>query len=153
MSDPAQHTDGLATLQARRAKRTRTIPKSQNPTTLPPYQPPAVVDLTAEEARGERPAAPTPQRIQKPEPASAAAAAAKQQSARKTGLYLDEAHEDFMEAVRIAGNALRPRVNLTASSVARLAMDRLMAEMTADQVRDALVAKPVDPSTVGRRRR
>ncbi len=58
-----------------------------------------------------------------------------------------------MEAVRIAGNALRPRVNLTASSVARLAMDRLMAEMTADQVRDALVAKPADPSTVGRRRR
>ena len=155
MSDPAQRTDGLAMLQGRRAKRTRSIPPSQNPTSLPPYQAPApVVDLTAEEARQEE--APKPAPAAKPAKAAPAAAsepAPAKQTSRKVGLYLDEAHEDFMFAVQAAGNALRPRVNLTASAVVRLAMDRLMADMSAEQVRDTIVAKPVDPSALGRRRR
>src|SRR3954464_10530103 len=130
MSDPAQRTDGLATLQARRAQRKRTIPPSQNPTTLPPYEPPA-----------------------KPAPAAPTKPAPVKQTSRKVGLYLDEAHEDFMFAVQAAGNALRPRVNLAASAVVRLAMDRLMAGMSAEQVRETIVAKPVDPSALGRRRR
>jgi hypothetical protein len=155
MSDPAQRTDGLATLQARRAQRKRTIPPSQNPTTLPPYEPPTpVVDLVAEEARQEE--APKPAAAAepaKPAPAAPAKPAPVKQTSRKVGLYLDEAHEDFMFAVQAAGNALRPRVNFTASAVVRLAMDRLMADMSAEQVRDTIVAKPVDPSALGRRRR
>jgi hypothetical protein len=145
-------------LQGRRAKRTRSIPPSQNPTSLPPYQAPApVVDLTAEEARQEE--APKPAPAAKPAKAAPATPAAAseptpaKQTSRKVGLYLDEAHEDFMFAVQAAGNALRPRVNVTASAVVRLAMDRLMADMSAEQVRDTIVAKPVDPSALGRRRR
>jgi hypothetical protein len=160
MSDPAKQTDGLAALQTRRAQRTRTIPRSQNPSTLPPYQPPAaVVDLTAEEARADDAPVPAPVAPTKPEKAKAASAPApvappaKQTSSRKVGLYLDEAHEDFMFAVQAAGNAMRPRVNLTASAVVRLAMDRLMTEMSADQVRDTIMAKPADPTALGRRRR
>lgn len=155
MSDPAQRTDGLAMLQGRRAKRTRSIPPSQNPTSLPPYEAPTpAVDLNAEEALQEE----TPTPAQAPKSPKAAPAAASdptpvKPASRKVGLYLDEAHEDFMFAVQAAGNALRPRVNLTASAVVRLAMDRLMADMSVEQVRDALVAKPVDRSALGRRRR
>src|SRR3982750_4284929 len=102
MSDPAQRTDGLATLQARRK---RTIPPSQNPTTLPPYEPPTpVVDLVAEEARQEE--APKPAAAAepaKPAPAAPAKPAPVKQTSRKVGLYLDEAHEDFMFAVQAAG--------------------------------------------------
>jgi hypothetical protein len=158
MSDPAKQLDGLATLQARRASRTRTIPKSQNPTDLPPYEPPppAVIDLPAEEARQDE--APKPAPAAKPAKAKAAPDPAPEpapakQTSRKVGLYLDEAHEDFIFAVQAAGNALRPRVNLTASAVVRLAMDRLMADMSAEQVRDTIMAKPVDPTALGRRRR
>lgn len=154
MSDPAKQLDGLATLQARRAQRTRTIPKSQNPSDLPPYEPPnAVVGLTAEETRQNEAAKPAPAVKPKAEPAAAPEPAPAKQTSRKVGLYLDEAHEDFMFAVQAAGNALRPRVNLTASAVVRLAMDRLMADMSAEQVRDTIVAKPVDPTALGRRRR
>lgn len=154
MSDPAQRTDGLAMLQGRRAKRTRSIPPSQNPTSLPPYEAPTpVVDLNTEEAQEEAPKhAPAP-KPPKAAPAAASDPAPVKPTSRKVGLYLDEAHEDFMFAVQAAGNALRPRVNLTASAVVRLAMDRLMADMSVEQVRDTIVAKPVDPSALGRRRR
>jgi hypothetical protein len=155
MSDPANHTDGLASLQALRTAgkkgRTRTIPRSQNPTTLPPYKgpkEPVDVDLPREEAGDVATAenAPAAAAAGKPQPAP-------KQESRKVGLYIDEAHEDFLEEVRIAGNALRPKVNLSGSAVVRLALDRLMAEMSVTQVRDALVSKPIDPSAVGRRRR
>lgn len=151
MSDPAQRTDGLAMLQGRRAKRTRSIPPSQNPTSLPPYETPTpVVDPDAEEAQKEASkSAPTP----KPPKAAASDPAPVKSASRKVGLYLDEAHDDFMFAVQAAGNALRPRVNLTASAVVRLAMDRLMADMSVEQVRDTIVAKPVDTSALGRPRR
>ncbi len=151
MSASEGHSDGLAALQARRTPaRKRELPKSQNPTRLPPYQPPVVADLrdgTNEDAVGvepeppSQPASPTPPALEAKTPT------------RKVGLYLEEPHEDFLEAVRVAGNALRPRVNLSGSAVVRLAMDRLMAELSPEQVRDALVAKPLDPSATGRPRR
>ncbi len=159
MSDPAQFSDGLAALQAKRTQGRqrgdpkRRIPPSQNPTTLPPYKAPeVVVDLGEEESRTTE--APAPAASQPAaEPAAPSQGGGAKPTSRKVGLYLDEAHEDFLEQVRVAGNALRPRVNLSGSAVVRLAIDRLMADMTAEQVRDALVAKPIDPSAVGRRRR
>lgn len=155
MSDSASLPDGLAALASRRTAASRArgpkreIPRSQNPTTLPPYQapaeapePPAVVDLVAEETKAPAPA-----------PAPAAAAATAKPASRKIGLYIDEPHEDFFEAVRAAGLSQRPRVSLSGSAVVRLALDRLMAHMTPEQVRDAIVSKqPVESNTPGRRR-
>jgi hypothetical protein len=120
---------------------------------LPPYKAPeVVVDLVEEESRTAEVPVPADPRPETQATAPSQGSGAKQTS-RKVGLYLDEAHEDFLEQVRIAGNALRPRVNLSGSAVVRLAIDRLMADMTTEQVRDALVAKPIDPAAVGRRRR
>lgn len=155
MSDPAVHTDGLAALQARRANRTpkRTIPKSQNPTDLPPYKAPEVVDLNTEESTRAAPEEAQPPRSAPSAGNPPAPAQAVKVPSRKVGLYLEEPHEDFLEAVRVAGNALRPKVNLSASAVVRLAIDRLMARLSPEEVRDALVAKPVDPAAPGRPRR
>lgn len=154
MSDPAEHTDGLAALQARRNPRSRKreLPKSQNPTTLPPYRAPEVIELDAPAPAGQsdQPATTGQSRPVASVPVPAPSAKA---PSRKIGLYLEEPHEDFMEAVRVAGNALRPKVNLSGSAVVRLAMDRLMDELSANEVRDALVAKPVDPAVAGRPRR
>lgn len=150
MSASEANTDGLAALQARRASasRKRELPKSQNPTNLPPYRVPSVMDLRepkTEDAIPEQPA-PAPAVPEPPAPEAKVAT-------RKVGVYLEEPQEDFLEAVRIAGNALRPRVTLSASAVVRLAMDRLMAELSAEDVRDTLMAKPLDPTTPGRPRR
>ncbi|MDP9355705.1 MAG: hypothetical protein M3R02_10580 [Chloroflexota bacterium] len=151
MSASDGHNDGLAALQARRASsRKRELPKSQNPTKLPPYRPPVPIDLrdvTDQELVSVEPEPPSHTVLPTPPTPEV------KTPTRKVGLYLEEPHEDFLEAVRVAGNALRPRVNLSGSAVVRLAMDRLMAELSPEQVRDALVAKPLDPSAAGRPRR
>jgi hypothetical protein len=149
MSASDGHTDGLAALKARRAAgaRKRELPKSQNPTQLPPYQAPVSIDLRDNESESAPVASiatPATEVSVHPDP---------RVPTRKVGVYLEEPQEDFLEAVRMAGNALRPRVTLSASAVVRLAMDRLMADLSAEQVRDTLMAKPLDPAIPGRPRR
>jgi hypothetical protein len=150
MSASEGHIDGLAALRARRATpgRKRELPKSQNPTSLPPYEASAVIDV-----RDDAPQVAPPSPAKRTERPTPAAVPEVKPLTRKVGIYLEEPQEDFLEAVRIAGNALRPRVTLSGSAVVRLAMDRLMAEMSADAVRDALAAKPIDPTAAGRPRR
>jgi len=164
MSESAELTDGLASLKARRTTSKgrrpprRSIPASMNPTSLPPYDgaqratsDSATPDDLVSQAPGAASAS-TPT-SSAPEEVSAAPRAPARQLSRKVGLYVDEEHQDYFEAVRAAGNGLRPRVNLSASAVVRLALDRLSSDLTVEQVRDLLVAKPTDPHAVGRKRR
>ena len=165
MSDPTTHTDGLADLKARatatkkaapkQAAPKRVIPASQNPTPLPPYvapEDPPAPPKEASPASAKKAPAPPVAPASEATPTAAAAAPAKPTS-HKVGLYIDDAHGDFFEAVRAAGQSQKPRVTLTSSAVVRLAMDRLIADLGAEGVRDALLAKPIDPTAVGRRRR
>jgi len=158
MTDPALSSDGLASLQARRtaAKKPpppaqRRIPPSQNPTTLPPYRGPSSTESQAAPASLDQ--QPAPESASAPVREMPAPPEVPKAALRKVGVYLDESHEDFLEGVRVAGNALRPRVTLSGSAVLRLAMERLMADMSIEQVRDALLDRPADPTAVGRRRR
>jgi hypothetical protein len=129
-----------------------------NPTSLPPYD--GAQRTTADSAAPDELVPQVPEATSAstvissaPEQVSEGQRTAARQPPRKVGLYVDEEHQDYFEAVRAAGNGLRPRVNLSASAVVRLALDRLGSDLTVEQVRDLLVAKPTDPHAVGRKRR
>jgi hypothetical protein len=163
MSDPAQSSDGLLALQAKRAasKRRggfkRTIPPSQNPTTLPPYKAPEMsADLAAREVPepGSGVAASTPPPpAEKPSPGGAKKAAPETEAQIRLTVYVDDAHDAFMDDVRFAGARRRPRIDVSRSAVVRFALDRLKAEMTPEQIHNAIADKPVDPKATGRKRR
>lgn len=164
MSENADLPDGLASLKARRTPSKgrrpprRSIPASMNPTSLPPYDGAQVVASDSAPATEVAPGTPevtstSTVMSSAPEQVSRLPRTAARQPPRKVGLYVDEEHQDYFEAVRAAGNGLRPRVNLSASAVVRLALDRLGSDLTVEQVRDLLVAKPTDPHAVGRKRR
>jgi len=160
MADPAPSGDGLLALQARRASGRqkggfrRTIPPSQNPTTLPPYQPPGPVVDDAKNAAPEPAAAPASQTpAEKSAPRRGVKKQAEPEAQVRLTVYVDESHDTFMDDVRFSGARKRPRIDVSRSAVVRFALDRLKAEMTPEQLYDAIAAKPVDPKATGRKRR
>jgi hypothetical protein len=152
MSDPAETTDGLLALQAKRAagKRpsnpARRIPPSQNPSTLPPYKrPEGVVDSsegTESEATTGAVDAPPPKKSP-PEP----------QAQIRVTVYVEETHDAYLENVRFVSAHRRPRIDVSRAAVVRYALDRLIADMTPEQVYQTIAGKPVDPKATGRKRR
>lgn len=162
MSDPAQNPDGLSELMTRRATASRkppvrrTIPPSQHPTRLEPYKtveqvdaPPAPLQTT--------PSTPEPPTVQGsvPEPPAAPAGttADELRPQERITVYVDQAHDEFMDDVRFAAARRRPRVDVSRSAVVRYALDRLMQQMTPEQLYDAIAAKPVEAQATGRKRR
>lgn len=71
----------------------------------------------------------------------------------KVTLYLDRDTDDFMEAVRMEGLTSRPKVDVSRSAVVRLAVRRLMDQMTPAEVKSHLEAQPVSNGGPGRKRR
>jgi len=147
------------------------IKPSQNPNTLPPYEPSAVVDVR-EDAERHEPAAPeaevpaateptalpasaTKTKSEKPatKPAKAAPEPAPAARVKGTTTYLDEPHKAYLRQVAIEGLSRSAKIDVSSSAVIRFALDRVIAEMTAEQVYEAIAAKPVDPKATGRKRR
>jgi hypothetical protein len=152
MSDPAETTDGLLALQAKRAagKRpsnpARRMPPSQNPSTLPPYKTPEVVVDSREGTESEA----TTGTGDAPPPASKPTEPGAQV---RVTVYVEETHDAYLENVRFVGAHRRPRIDVSRAAVVRYALDRLMADMTPEQVYQTIAGKPVDPRTTGRKRR
>lgn len=71
----------------------------------------------------------------------------------KLTLYLDQDIDRYLEDVRIQGLTSRPKVDVSRSAVVRLALRRLRAEMTPEQVKTLLAGQPTDGSRTGRKRR
>ena len=71
----------------------------------------------------------------------------------KVTLYVDRDSDEFMEAVRVEGLVARPKVDVSRSAVVRLALRRLMSEMSAAQVKALLEQQEVSSSGPGRKRR
>ncbi len=90
--------------------------------------------------------APAPQ-VSEPTKATAAG------ELRKVAVYLDEDTDTALEAIRYAGTTRRPRLDVSKSAVVRLALERLLAELSHEQVVAAIAARPTDSQTTGRKRR
>lgn len=71
----------------------------------------------------------------------------------KVTLYVDRDSDDFMEATRVEGLVARPKVDVSRSAVVRLALRRLMSEMSAAEVKALLEQQEVRSSGPGRKRR
>ena len=157
--------DGLSALQAKRdeatGRRHRQAP--------PPRHPRAVVDLdepvvdvredaaqdvetpstqpAVDEQASERPAMvrKAPGRPKK------ADAASRDQSLRPAQFYVGAEVDDYLRQVR--SQALVRRLDVTASAVVRLAMERLMTDFTPEQITDQLAQPLAGQKGAGRKRR
>jgi len=70
---------------------------------------------------------------------------------RAAQFYVDGESDEYLRKVR--AEALARRLDVTASAVVRLALHRLMSELTPQQVADQLTEPPAWQEGVGRRRR
>lgn len=147
---------GLTQLEQRReaaavtgGRRQRHVPPPKNPkAALPAPLPPAAVTLeTSAESASELAADPGTSTLPAPVPPAPAAAGV------KVTLYVDGVTDEFMEAARIEGLTARPKVDISRSAVVRLALRRLMAEMSPAEVKALLERQEVDNSRPGRKRR
>lgn len=71
----------------------------------------------------------------------------------KVTLYVNQDSDEFMETVRVEGLTARPKVDVSRSAVVRLALRRLMNEMSAADVKALLERQEVRSSGPGRKRR
>ncbi len=104
----------------------------------------------------EEPPAPDSAPASGPAPAPQVSAPAKAAAAgelRKVAVYLDEDTDTALEAIRYAGTTRRPRLDVSKSAVVRLALERLLAELSHEQVVAAIAARPTDSQATGRKRR
>ncbi len=67
-------------------------------------------------------------------------------------VYVDAVHRGYLDDVIFAGHSRRSR-GVNASAVLRFALDRQQVAMTSGEVCEAIAAKPVDDSAMGRKRR
>lgn len=98
-----------------------------------------------------------------PEPAGVEAHAAKPSPASrapgvmgapvKVTLYVDRDSDEFMEAARVEGLVARPKIDVSRSAVVRLALRRLMSEMSAAEVKALLEQQEVRKTGPGRKLR
>lgn len=149
--------DGLAALQKKPSAKQparRTIEPPRNPSRQAPYVPPAPLEPVAAAPTPEpAPAASeAPQPVKRtPEPKASKVPASEAQN--RLTVYVDDSHDTFMDEAKFAGVRLRPKVDISRSAVVRFALERLQAEMTPDQVANAIAAKPTDDKALGRKRR
>lgn len=141
--------DGLASLNAQRNRARRSMPPPRHPISVEPR-----LRITA---TNEPPAPFTPQPAPTAapleQPAEAVALVPGETSAPvKVTLYVDRPSDEFMEAARVAGLLARPKVDISRSAVVRLAMRRLMEEMSPAEVKALLEQQEVGAGP-GRKRR
>ncbi len=146
--------NGLASLSAQRERARRSMPPPRHPIavpsaaksdrgrdedrTQPAAQPPTAAPVTAASSR-----------INAAQPSSAADVGAPV----KVTLYVDRQADDFMEAARVEGLIARPKVDISRSAVVRLALRRLMNDMTPSEVKALLEGQEVRSTGPGRKRR
>lgn len=139
--------DGLASLAAQRERARRSMPAPRHPVTTEGRAP--VSETTSSAAAPE----PAPGAAGEPEPPRADPPPAELAAMSKVTLYVDRDTDEFMEATRVAGLTSRPKVDVSRSAVVRLALRRLMDEMSPAEVKALLAGQVVRSTGPGRKRR
>lgn len=138
--------DGLDSLTAMRSKSTtsrRAIPPPRHqPRRTPVDMPAAPSPATASEPPKAQPAAPAPAM---PPPAAGT-------DLTKVSIYLDDTTDAYLETVRAAARATKPRVDATRSAVVRLALNRLAEQLTPAEIVAELQRSAAAHSGPGRKR-
>ncbi|MEZ0494637.1 hypothetical protein AB2L28_20565 [Kineococcus sp. TBRC 1896] len=78
---------------------------------------------------------------------------AKAPDLRKVAVYLDEDQDAALEALRYLGTSQRPRLDVSKSAVVRLAMKRLLADLSHEEIVREIKDTPTTPGAAGRKRR
>jgi hypothetical protein len=176
----AQQFDGLSILQGRREQQSnRGAPPPRHPRrvsvatsdTDSAAEPSPVIDLTSDQAEDDSEAQPVlePQRADepsKPKISPRSDPARRRSSVRKpipertpasatTGLraaqfYVDDRCDDYLRDIRV--EALVRKLDVSGSAVVRLALHRLMEELSPAQVADRLATPTAERSGSGRKR-
>lgn len=139
--------NGLASLASQRERARRSMPAPRHPVTGGDS---AVEDVTLPTP----PAAPVaPASVAAPRQGRPTPAPAELGATFKVTLYVDRDTDEFMEAVRVEGLTSRPKVDVSRSAVMRLALRRLMDEMSPAEVKTLLAGQTVRSTGPGRKRR
>ncbi len=141
--------DGLDSLTAMRNKTTsrRAVPPPrhpprQTPVSMPESAPPPIP-----------PVAPSPEAMAiSPVPVSQLSADAGGSKLAKVSIYLDERTDVYLETVRGAARATKPRVDATRSAVVRLALNRLADQLSPGEVVAELQRNAAGHTGPGRKR-
>jgi hypothetical protein len=146
-------TSGLDQLTAQREKtRSRQLPPPRHPPRSTPVEltSPAVEHpATSSEPLTEATAAPPPL----PRPKSPVAVQEPvQEDLAKYSVYFDAVADEYLEATRIAGRKLKPKIAATRSAVVRLALTRLAEQMTAEEAAAELARRAPERTGTGRPR-
>jgi hypothetical protein len=141
--------NGLASLASQRERARRSMPAPRHPVTVEDHAPAS--DTTANRPASDKPVSPSPV----PEPAQSRSAPSPPELGVtfKVTLYVDRDTDEFMEAARVEGLTSRPKVDVSRSAVVRLALRRLMDEMSPAEVKTLLAGQAVRSTGPGRKRR
>ncbi len=140
--------DGLASLSAQRERARRSMPAPRHPVTVEDHAPES--DTTADPPAPVEPALPSAAKPQQRRPAPAPLDLG---ATFKVTLYVDRDTDEFMEAARVEGLTSRPKVDVSRSAVVRLALRKLMDEMSPAEVKTLLAGHAVRSTGPGRKRR
>lgn len=153
MAEPPPN--GLASLSAQRERARRSMPPPRHPVAVP-------ASAESDKAKGRDENRTQPALLPLAAPVTAASSrtnattppsAAEVGAPVKVTLYVDRQADDFMEAARIEGLIARPKVDISRSAVVRLALRRLMNDMTPSEVKALLESQEVRGTGPGRKRR
>jgi len=133
---PEPHQEGLAALREE-AIATSTAPASTAPASTAPAS-------TAPASTAPASTAPA---------STAPASTAPAGELRKVAVYLEEGQDAALDALHYAGASRRPRLDVSKSAVVRLAMERLLSELSYEEVVEVIAARPITGQTSGRKRR
>ena len=70
----------------------------------------------------------------------------------KYSIYIDTTADEYLEAVRVAGRKLRPKITATRSAVVRLALAKLAEQMTPADVAEEIARRAPERTANGRPR-
>ncbi len=140
--------DGLATLTAQRERARRSMPAPRHPISATP-----LVNIAPSDEVQVSVATPATVDDQPRPPTTSTSAVPDVGAPVKVTLYVDRQADEFMENARIAGLTARPKVDISRSAVVRLALRKLMAEMSPAEVKALLTRQEVSSTGPGRKRR
>ncbi|MCA0252601.1 MAG: hypothetical protein LCH76_10005 [Actinobacteria bacterium] len=149
--------DGLSMLDEKRKSRSRSIPAPRNPPRSTPVQvaelvPSAPVEAAAPAVEPETTAAvPAPTPAPKENPTAGEPTV--QEPTIKMSIYLEASDDLYLEEITHAGKTSRPRIAISRSAIVRLALERLAATMTADEIVAQLRQTGDGHQGAGRKRR
>lgn len=157
--------DGLGMLDEQRQRRSRNIPSPRNRPRTTPVEIVTVPTSSAKAELAQEPVTVEPAELApvgegnatapptEPTPAARPQPTVVMEPPVKMSIYLEVGDDLYLEEITHAGKTSRPRVAISRSAIVRLALQRLAATMTADEIVTELRQRGDEHQGTGRKRR